>query len=174
MSTPVTPIQEKKFSGVRVTTCELDFISACDILPTVIAMGAPMAGLMNRESDESVIEAVLSRLSIALAGANLRELLPKLLAATTVYVPTGDRGSLERVDLINEDQINKAFTGRKRLGVDVVRWALEVNFKDFLDVRALIGFVTKKANSSPSSSPSTSGVTSDTGSSNADEQPTPS
>ncbi len=163
-----TPSQEKKILGIRVTTCELDFWTASELLPNVLAMAAPLVGMMADRSvfdDESMLEAVLSRAALAMAGGKLIGVLPDLLQTTDVYLPTGERGQIERIDLSSRDQINKAFTGRKQLAVGVIQWTLEVNFKDFLSAAALLAPLIKttgKGKDSPTSSQSTSEGTSAT------------
>lgn len=159
-----TPTMEKKILGIRVTTCELDFWTASELLPGVLGMAAPFVGMMADRSvfeDESAVEGILSRAALSMSGGRMMALIPQLLQTTSVYVPTGDRGVIENVDLSSIGQINRAFTGRKQLAVGVIKWALEVNFKDFLAAAALLAplMTPKTGRDSPTFNPSTPGGT---------------
>ena len=109
---------------------ELEFMDAADILPELTAIIAP--GYAAAQGDDASIGKAISNMALALTGGRLTSLLPRLLKGTTVIVPD-EGGKLVKIDLMDARSINRAFTGRKKLAIGVVKLALEVNFRDFFD-----------------------------------------
>ncbi len=134
-------VENTKIDGFTVISTELEFMDAADLVPELTAILAPGYAAAGA-SDASIGQAIAS-MAMALTGGKLTALLPRLLKGTTVVVPDeGDK--LVKIDLIDPRALNRAFTGRKKLAMGVVKLALEVNFRDFFDGVDLAGFTTPK------------------------------
>jgi hypothetical protein len=126
-------VESREFGDSKVTSVELDFMSAADLLPDLLSVIAPAYN-----ADDT--GEALARMATALMGGKFVSLLPRLLKGTTVVVQ--DEGKGMKVDLVDASAINRAFTGRKKLAIDVIRLAIEVNFADFFaeaDLAAALG-----------------------------------
>lgn len=118
--------REHMIEGFRVLSTELDFCSAADLVPELVAVVAPGFDIQG-QTDASVGKAIAA-MSTSLVGGKLRALLPRLLAGMQVVIPDE-----QRYELSTEKGINGAFKGRKKLGMACVKQALEDNFRDFFD-----------------------------------------
>jgi hypothetical protein len=138
--------------GISATflTSQLPFCDATDLLADISAAVAPTGGMyLGGYADRGE---ALGKLAKDFIGGRLSALLQRLLAGTTMTV----RG-VGNVDLIDSrDKLDLAFTGREAFVFPAVRFALEVNFKGFLDGIGLIGLKIPKLSPSEDSSPSTS------------------
>lgn len=140
------PTHTREIEDLKVYCVELDYVTSVDLLADLLAAvgpaGAVGAGEVNAEA--------IGMMASALVSGRLTELQARLLKGTTLVFP-GDK-----VDIIDRDSLNRAFTGRKKYAIAVTKFALEVNFKDFLDGLALAGLRTPMRSRSEGSSPSTS------------------
>lgn len=143
---PVRPSHSLDIGDVKVFCVELDYVTSVDLLSDLVAAigpaGAVAQGQMSAEA--------LTMMAGALVSGRLTELQARLLTGTTVVFPG------EKVDIVDRDSLNRAFTGRKKYAIAVTKFALEVNFKDFLDGLALAGLEIQTLSRSDDSSPSTS------------------
>jgi len=121
-------VESRDVGDSKVTSVELDFMSAADLLPDLLAVIAP--AYSSPDTGEA-----LARMATQLMGGKFVQILPRLLKGTTVIVQ--DEGKNTKIDLMDTASINRAFTGRKKLAIDVIRLAIEVNFSDFFDAADL-------------------------------------
>lgn len=136
--------------SVDFVTTQLPFCDATDLLADMSAVVAPTGGLyMGGYADRG--EAI-GKLAKEFIGGRLTALLTRLLAGTTMNV----RGE-GKVDLIDSrEKLDLAFSGREAFVFPAAKFALEVNFKGFLDGIGLIGLKIPKLSPSEDSSQSTS------------------
>jgi hypothetical protein len=123
-------VEDTQIDGFKVICMELEFMDAADLVPELTAVLAP--GYAAAGGDDSSIGKAIANMASALTGGKLTALLPRLLKGTTVVVPD-EGGKLIKIDLTDARNLNRAFTGRKKLAMGVVKLALEVNFRDFFD-----------------------------------------
>lgn len=117
--------------GVEIHSVELEFCDAADLLPELLAIVAPAGGVANGGLN---IGDGIAAMASALLGGRLTSLMPKVLAATTVIIP-----GVGQVDLTSRENLNRAFSGRKKFIFPAMKLALEVSFADFLDGLKLVG-----------------------------------
>jgi hypothetical protein len=134
-------VEQTTVDGFQVITTELEFMDAADLVPELTAVLAP--GYAAAGGDDSSIGKAIANMAMALTGGKLTALLPRLLKGTTVIVPD-EGGKLVKIDLTEPRALNRAFTGRKKLAMGVVKLALEVNFRDFFDGVDLAGLTIPK------------------------------
>lgn len=136
--TPAT--QTKTIAGLKVTSTKLPVMLALDILPELLGvLGPSFAALSTVKMTSNVGELgdAIGAIAARLTGGQLAALAPRLLAGTSIVVPDTS-GKPQKIDLVGgTDAINAAFEGRANAFLPTLRFAVEVTFKDFLDVSAL-------------------------------------
>lgn len=124
----------KLIEGCQVYSEELEFMDAADLVPELLSVVSPAFGAGEGNS-EAATGAAIGAMAAGLAGGKIRSILPRLLKRTVVVVPAKSKDNPGgKFDLLEgEEAINNAFRGRKKLGIAVIKHALEVNFRDFFD-----------------------------------------
>lgn len=142
-------VVEEVLDGVKVTTVELDVMTATDMLPELLSAIAPAYGAAQ---GGAALGDALAKLAAAMCGGKLSGFLPGVLAGTSMVVPD-EAGKLTNRVLSDRKSINAAFAGRKKLLFPVVRLAVEVNFQDFYE--GLLAVVPEAAAQSPTNEATT-------------------
>ena len=158
MKTQTAPRKTKSetIEDIQIHSVELDFMTATDLLPDLLAIIGPAAGV---EKGQITYGEAAAAVSYALVGGKLTALLPRILCGTSMIIPGEGQ-----FDLVSREAINKALTGRKKFIFPLVKIALEVSFADFLGGLALIGIkLPKLPTRTPSPSEDFSPSTSATG-----------
>lgn len=111
----------KNIEGLTVKSTPLPVMRALDLVPELADLLDPTA-----ESDVAMFAAVAKGLR-----GRLRQLLPQILAGTTVTVTLN--GDPKPISLNSPEAIDLAFDGHMRAFIPVVAFALEVSFRDFFE-----------------------------------------
>lgn len=136
--------------NVDITSTELAFCDAADLLPDLVAAIGPSGGAWNEGSGN--LGDVIGMLAEKFTSGGLVRYLGRLLSCTSIV----DKDAKVKVELLDSrEKLDEAFTGRQKLVPVAVKLALEVSFKDFLEGLALAGLKIPTLSPSAVSVPST-------------------
>ncbi len=110
----------RTINGMIVKSTPLDPFRTLDLIPE-------LTGLLNEVDGQGSTIGMFVRGMKQLGGGRLKVLLPQVLAGTSMPIDGGAYLSLGQVD-----NINIAFDGKMGMLPDVVAFAMEVSFADFL------------------------------------------
>jgi hypothetical protein len=105
--------------------------SAQELSPfTVIDLSTEFADLISSSVGGKGALALAAGIMKGFGAGKLRELLPRLLQSVTTTVSDG--GKPQRITLDSVESMNIVFSGRMKALAQVVAFAVEVSFADFL------------------------------------------
>lgn len=133
----------RTIGGVAVKSTPLDPFRTLDLIPEI-------TGLIGDTSGAKTDVDVFLKATKNLGGGKLRTLLPQILAGTSMPVEGGAYLPMNTVE-----HINMCFDGKMAMLPEVIAFAMEVSFSDFLAGLASVAKQFKERGNSVVSSPNT-------------------
>lgn len=135
--------EEREIDGLRVTVIKFNVLEGTKLKADLGALVGPaiaqVAPLLEKgaafgEMDVDALAPSVVTLFRNMKSSDIEPLLIKILRRTTVIKPD-ERGQMIKIDLTSAADIDRTFDSEVTMW-KVVWFALGVNFRDFLDVRA--------------------------------------
>jgi len=122
----------KEIGGLRFTTTQLPAMRGFKLFTKLVKVAGPILGALGELDPEASMASVAGPLAAGLQNLDPEEVVSlslEILVNTSAVVTdqTGDR----KIELTTRENIDKVFNGRLRTLLEVLAFAIRVNFSDF-------------------------------------------